>query len=286
MTQKYLNLGCGLRFHHDWINIDFSSSDPNIVQHDLRKGIPFPDNTFDVVYHSHLLEHFSKEDAKNFCKECYRVLKQDGIIRIAVPDLEQIARIYLSELEKAIKGDPNSHCYRYEWMMLELYDQTVREKPGGEMLEYFRKNPIPDEDFVYNRVGAEADSIIQTLKAVFPQSQGDTNRIRNPVSSFRRLPGIVYRAVIRAILGRTNYRAFQIGLFRSHREVHKWMYDQYSLSQLLLLSGFRDPNRVTASMSFIWNWGKFNLDTDIEGTIYKPDSLYMEAFKLKNSAKQ
>src|SRR5574344_1513960 len=83
MTDKeMLNLGCGRCFHKDWINVDYSSCDESVIAYDLTKKLPFEDNSFEVIYHSHLLEHFEKSFAPIFLKECYRVLKKGGIIRI------------------------------------------------------------------------------------------------------------------------------------------------------------------------------------------------------------
>ena len=80
---KLLNLGCGTRFHRSWTNIDFSSSDKSVIAHNLLKGIQYNDNFFDVVYHSHVLEHFTKSDAKKFLLECFRVLKPNGHFSIS-----------------------------------------------------------------------------------------------------------------------------------------------------------------------------------------------------------
>jgi predicted SAM-dependent methyltransferase len=161
---KCLNLGCGGRFHPEWDNLDFFSHAPEVRAHDLRKGIPYPDQTFDVVYHSHLLEHFSKEQALIFLKECHRVLKTGGVIRVAVPDLEAIARLYLEALQKASQGS-SRWAENYDWMMLEMYDQAVREHSGGSCNEYFSQNPIPNWDFVHERVGAEADAALAFVRA-------------------------------------------------------------------------------------------------------------------------
>jgi len=88
-NQKMLNLGCGSHYHQDWINIDFQSKAPEVMRYNLCLGIPVPDESCDVLYQSHLLEHFPKRFALEFLKECYRVLKPGGIIRIVQPDLEQ-----------------------------------------------------------------------------------------------------------------------------------------------------------------------------------------------------
>ncbi len=118
---NFLNLGCGQRFHPDWTNIDFSSTNEGVIAHNLNQGIPFPDNFFDVVYHSHVLEHFSKAEAELFLKECYRVLRPKGIIRVVVPDLENIAKTYLTALEKIDSGD-YEWIANYEWILLEMFD--------------------------------------------------------------------------------------------------------------------------------------------------------------------
>lgn len=113
-----------------------------------------------MVYHSHLLEHFAKADADGFLRECFRVLRPQGILRVAVPDLEQIARTYLVALEQADAGSVE-WAANYEWMMLELYDQTVRQRSGGEMAAYLSQISVPNVEFVVQRVGHEAQSIME-----------------------------------------------------------------------------------------------------------------------------
>ena len=127
---KLLNLGCGTRYHVAWTNIDFKPIYPHVIAHNLRKGIPFDSGTFDFVYHSHLIEHFSREEACSFIKECYRVLKCNGVLRIAYPNLESIVNLYTKLLIEIRNG--NKECANdYDWIMLELLDQSVRNYPGG-----------------------------------------------------------------------------------------------------------------------------------------------------------
>src|SRR3981189_2611693 len=100
---QYLNLGCGSRYHAEWINIDIAPSDEHVMAHDLSQGIPLADGSCDAVYHSHLLEHLRRPAALYFMRECYRVMKPSAILRVAVPDLEQICRVYLEKLEQALR---------------------------------------------------------------------------------------------------------------------------------------------------------------------------------------
>jgi SAM-dependent methyltransferase len=274
---KGLNLGCGNRFHPEWTNIDASYVDPHVQIHDVRKGLPFSDETFDVVYHSHLLEHLPREAALPFSRECYRVLKRGGIIRVAVPDLERIARLYLQTLDKALLGHAESRN-DYIWAMLELYDQAVREKPGGAMLEYLKQNPIPNESMVYARLGEEARQIVARLR------HNDNGKQRDSLGwewrdHLYRLRDRMGAALVRRLLGPYDYEALMLGRFRLSGEIHQWMYDRYSLTVLLEHSGFRTPRERTAVDSAIENWAQFSLDTDSNGSVYKPDSVYVEAIK-------
>lgn len=69
----YLNLGYGSRYNSKWTNIDFQGYKDKIIEYNLLKGIPFPKQTFEEVYHSNIIEHFSKTDGSKFIAECFRV---------------------------------------------------------------------------------------------------------------------------------------------------------------------------------------------------------------------
>jgi predicted SAM-dependent methyltransferase len=264
---KCLNLGCGSRFHPEWVNLDLQPAEPSIQRWDLQEELPFPNCTFDVVYHSHVLEHFSKADGLRLLQRCHRVLQPNGILRIAVPDLEQIARLYLEALEKSLAGDSTWQA-RYEWIVLEMYDQVARESSGGEMLAYVRRDPIPERDFVASRIGGEFH------RMTAPASKG---AVQKPDVVASRLRNLVSRKTARLALGRQGMRAHDLGAFRIAGEVHRWMYDRYSLASALERASFESPRKVGPAESAIHGWSSFHLDTEPDGSVYKPDSLFMEA---------
>ena len=66
--------------------------DPHIVRQDLTKPLPFADGSVDAVYSSHFFEHIYYSDAEAILKECFRVLKPGGVLRLALPDGEAWAR--------------------------------------------------------------------------------------------------------------------------------------------------------------------------------------------------
>jgi SAM-dependent methyltransferase len=272
-AQRFLNIGCGQRFHPDWTNIDLVPSSPAVQAVDIQNGLPFPAETFAVVYHSHVLEHLPRQRALALLLECYRVLVPGGVIRVAVPDLERIVGLYGEALERASRGEPR-WAQRYEWMLLELYDQVARERPGGDMLAYLRREPLPEAAFVYERLGSEARKIVQSRPRPAPRPA-----LRDLVRRARAMPRFLLTILAQRMLAANDRRALEIGRFRQSGEVHRWMYDHYSLALLLTQAGFQSPVQQTASQSAISCWSRFSLDTEPDGSVYKPDSLYMEALK-------
>lgn len=276
---RALNLGCGRRIHADWENVDFAASAPGVRAYDLRKGVPYPDAAFDVVYHSHLLEHFSKQSAPTFLRECHRVLKPGGTLRVAVPDLERIAQGYLEALKKASEDLPG-WAANYDWMVLELYDQAVREHTGGACSDIYRQQRIPNWDFIYKRIGAEAKA---ALAAFQPQTSPAAGKAQRNPSKWqfvaRNFGSVLRNKLAKAVLSEEDYQALQVGRFRRQGEIHQWMYDSYSLARVLKECGFAEPHRCTATQSRIPNWAALCLDNEPDGSTYKPDSLFMEAVK-------
>jgi len=281
--KTYLNLGCGQRFNPNWTNVDFHSSNPNVIEHNLLKGIPFADESFDVIYHSHVLEHFSKIDGEIFMKECYRVLKKNGIIRIAVPDLEGISREYLKQLESSLSGNIDAE-YNYQWMIIELIDQMARHNNGGEMIKYLQQESLANEEFVYNRIGEEGKNLRKyylenrALKKTETYKYIDKRNIFLKFLSKIKLQIKSYLFKNEMETMRLNNEYLQIGKFRKSGEIHFWMYDRYSLSKLLQNLGFQQIEIKTASESKIPDWNNYELELR-NGLVLKPDSLYIEAKK-------
>lgn len=271
----FVNLGCGGRYDPRWINIDFESSRKGITNVDLSSGIPLRDDSAAVVYHSHLLEHFRRDDARRFMRECHRICTPGGLIRVVVPDLESISRLYLEYLESSLEGRQGA-AERYDWMMLELFDQTVRERSGGDIGRFIDDHPSLLE-FVAERWGRDAarpDSIPAVVR-----DPGAIFRDRQPAMLIRRILRRARRWLGSALNETDASRALEIGYFRMSGEVHHWMYDRFSLARLLRQSGFDQPRVCDASVSDIPGWSEFSLELEPDDSESKPDSLRLEARK-------
>jgi SAM-dependent methyltransferase len=154
-----LNIGCGTKTSDDprVVNIDWSmylviKSNPilfrmsrlllsaerfqrlqslpdSIVVHDLRHGIPYPDNSVDVVYDSHFLEHLDPPVARSFLLEVKRVLKPGGLQRIVVPDLERLCCKYLTHLQAC--RNSASEARTHDDYIAAVIEQMVRREAYG-----------------------------------------------------------------------------------------------------------------------------------------------------------
>lgn len=97
-TEKpMLNIGTGENLLKGWLNTDLypkRSKISEIVYLDATIRFPFEDNSLDFIYSEHIFEHL---DFRNSCKmlsECYRVLKPEGVMRMAIPYVDFLIDIY------------------------------------------------------------------------------------------------------------------------------------------------------------------------------------------------
>jgi SAM-dependent methyltransferase len=89
-----LHLGCGSRNFKDWLNVDilqspsaYLFSKPKVLPLDIRKPLPFLNDSFDFVYSEHVHEHLTYKDGVNLVSEVKRVLKPGGTFRLSIPNV-------------------------------------------------------------------------------------------------------------------------------------------------------------------------------------------------------
>lgn len=185
-----VNAGCGLRCIPSWLNLDgsptalfcskkltflnrimymFAGSSAHYSFHefndivkkcnlrfsDLRNGIPLKKEAADVIYASHFLEHLNKDDGKTFLHSCFFALKNGGILRIAVPDLDVAFSWYThGDVERMLdmffytskSYDFHMHKYNYNFSLLKQFLEEVGFKRIEKMS--YQKGMCPDIDFL------------------------------------------------------------------------------------------------------------------------------------------
>lgn len=80
-------MGCGGNLLTGWLNTDIGTilNRRGVVYLDARKRLPFADNMLRFIFNEHFISCLTVEEAGWFLKECHRVLKLGGILRIATP---------------------------------------------------------------------------------------------------------------------------------------------------------------------------------------------------------
>jgi predicted SAM-dependent methyltransferase len=189
-----LNLGSGLVHAAGWINIDiglYSALKPwphwvlrrlyrksgwrvalaedeyvrllkngHFIQHDLARGIPFPDATVDYLFASHFLDSLTQAQGEMILAEAFRVLRPDGMIRISVSDLDKNIELYATgKREEALarffpqsQSRPNLRYFMYDWRTLQsalaragFVDIGRREYQVGDLPEVELLDNRPEE---------------------------------------------------------------------------------------------------------------------------------------------
>lgn len=126
-----LNLACGRCIVPSYVNIDIRDGPGVDLVCDVRE-LPYGDNSVDLIYASHILDHFGRDEWLGVLRHWYNKLKLDGILRVAVGDFTVICEHYMKT--RSLKGlvglvvggqrhehDQHGMIFDYKTLALELY---------------------------------------------------------------------------------------------------------------------------------------------------------------------
>jgi predicted SAM-dependent methyltransferase len=91
---KRLNWGCGTEPPGGWINCDVKKAPGIDISCDIRDGLPLDDDSIDYAVSVHALPELAHPEVEPALAELHRVLKPDGVLRLALPDLEKAMGAY------------------------------------------------------------------------------------------------------------------------------------------------------------------------------------------------
>lgn len=95
-----LHIGSGPQILPGWINID-NQPYPGVDRVlDVAEGLPFEDVRF--IFAEHFIEHLAFDAAMSLMRECRRVLRDDGVLRLSTPNLDWV---WASHYKKAMTPD-------------------------------------------------------------------------------------------------------------------------------------------------------------------------------------
>lgn len=94
-ASRRLHLGCGPHVLPGWANLDLAGSQGSIRWH-LGWRLPAAEGSVDAIFSEHFIEHVHKTHAAKLLRECFRVLRTGGVIRLSTPSLEKLVSEYQS----------------------------------------------------------------------------------------------------------------------------------------------------------------------------------------------
>ena len=126
-----LNLGCYNKKMYGFVNVDIREDvQPDLVD-DIFKLEKVKNNSVDLIYACHVLEHLDAQESMVALQRWYDILKNGGTVRIAVPNMEKVFAHYfyyrdLKALNSALWGsqrhpyDYHKHGWTFETLKADL----------------------------------------------------------------------------------------------------------------------------------------------------------------------
>ena len=151
--RRYLRIGSGSHIDPGWLSVDLLPVSLSVVFMDATKPFPLPSESFDAVQCEHMIEHVAHEDGLAMLRECHRVLRKGGVLRIATPNLDLLRRLLDGEDDPALAAYVESSNRRFgtpieqrdvgnaaftanrlvrDWGHTFIYDEPTLRKALGE----------------------------------------------------------------------------------------------------------------------------------------------------------
>lgn len=137
-TIEKLHLGCGSKHFEGWYHVD-ALDYPHVDRTGPVEDLSFiGTGTVSLVYACHVLEHFGRKTYMDVLREWRRVVRPGGVLRLAVPDYEACARLYLAgtlargiEDVRGLMIGGQRDQYDYHGMVFDEQDLTRALKEAG-----------------------------------------------------------------------------------------------------------------------------------------------------------
>ncbi len=125
-----LHLGCGDKYIPGFVHVDVVDY-PHVDHRMPVNTLTFAqDNSVELIYASHVLEHFGRHEIDQVLREWFRVLREGGILRVAVPDFEALALRYqeTGDLEELVGLACGGQRNPYDFHKMIFDEKLLRER--------------------------------------------------------------------------------------------------------------------------------------------------------------
>jgi len=121
-----LHIGSGPQILQPWFNVDNVRYPGVDMLLDVTRGLPFRDVRF--IFAEHFIEHLSFHESMYLLRECRRVLREDGVLRLTTPNLDWV---WASHYVLRASAEESVHsCFRlnrafHAWGHQFLYNEAT-----------------------------------------------------------------------------------------------------------------------------------------------------------------
>jgi predicted SAM-dependent methyltransferase len=146
-----LHLGCGRRYLPGFYHIDALAYSHVDMVADIAE-LKLPDESADEIYLCHVLEHFPRQSILPLLRNFYRILKQEGCLRISVPDFKACVEHYnghnLHELLGLLVGGQRKDQYDFHSMIFDFeLLKLFLENSGFQDISIYSAEEFLPKDF-------------------------------------------------------------------------------------------------------------------------------------------
>jgi predicted SAM-dependent methyltransferase len=163
-TPLKLNLGCGPVQPPGWVNVDGSNRawlatrmrpldrlltaarllprtefGPTTTYGNISRRLGWADDSADAVYMGEVLEHFTREDGEKLLRECHRVLRPGGVLRVRVPDTPAMWGRYADEFRAVLKLPREQWNTEHVKVVAMFFRDICVRPPGMRSMGHYHK---------------------------------------------------------------------------------------------------------------------------------------------------
>lgn len=100
--KRCIHLGAGGHHIDGWINVDLLPAGVDVLAN-FAQPLPFRSGAADLLHSEDLLEHLDADVGKQLLRECHRILKPGGVMRLLTPDLRALVlTIYIDSAHEQL----------------------------------------------------------------------------------------------------------------------------------------------------------------------------------------
>lgn len=140
---RKLQIGAGPNSLQGWLNTDIEPRKDQVYL-DAAATFPIPANSFDYIFAEQLIEHLTLAQGQAMLRECHRILRNGGKIRIDTPNLTTYAKLFTEK---------NERSRRYLQLQIKASHLSSIPTPECEILNmemhYFGHNYLYDSDSLF-----------------------------------------------------------------------------------------------------------------------------------------